>query len=105
MQHAYQIALIIAKFQIEYNPSYSIMLWKARTGESFRRSSSAVATSREGHRSPRDCLLAQYSFNSVHDEHFEILLIVAIIIQLIHIVLEALCLNNPVVAFGMIVTA
>jgi hypothetical protein len=26
------------------------MLWKARTGESFRRSSSAVATSREGAR-------------------------------------------------------
>ena len=49
-------------------------------------------------------LLAQYPFNSLHNWHFEILFIVAIIIQLIHIVLEALCINNPVVAFGMIVT-
>ena len=50
-------------------------------------------------------LLAQYSFNSLHDWHSEILLIVAIISQLIHIILEALCLNNRVIAFGMIVTA
>jgi hypothetical protein len=35
-------------------------------------------------------LLAQYPFNSLHNWHFEILFIVAIIIQLIHIVLEAL---------------
>jgi hypothetical protein len=38
----------------------------------------------------RRLLLAQYSFNSLHNWHFEILFIVAIIIQLIHIVLEAL---------------
>src|SRR5262245_64328352 len=35
-------------------------------------------------------LLAQYPFNSLRNWHFEILFIVAIIIQLIHIVLEAL---------------
>src|SRR5256886_12849925 len=34
-------------------------------------------------------LLAQYPFNSLHDWHFEILFIVAIICQLTHIVLEA----------------
>ena len=33
-------------------------------------------------------LLAQYSFNSLHDWHFEILFIVAIISHLTHIVLE-----------------
>jgi hypothetical protein len=49
-------------------------------------------------------LLAQYPYNSFHDWHFEILFIVAIICQLIHILLEALRINNPVVAFGMIVT-
>src|SRR5262249_50103834 len=47
-------------------------------------------------------LLAQYPFNSLHNWHFEILFIVAIIIQLTHIALEALYTNNPVVAFGMI---
>src|SRR5262245_15083032 len=35
-------------------------------------------------------LLAQYPYNSFHDWHFEILFIVAIICQLIHILLEAL---------------
>jgi len=50
-------------------------------------------------------LPAQYPFNSLHNWHFEILFIVAIVIELIHIVLEALCINNPVVAFGMMVTA
>jgi len=35
-------------------------------------------------------LLAHYPFNSFHDWHFEILFIVAIICQLIHILLEAL---------------
>ena len=35
-------------------------------------------------------LLAQYPYNSFHDWHFEILFIVAIICQLIHIRLEAL---------------
>src|SRR6516165_374168 len=35
-------------------------------------------------------LLAQYPFNSLCNWHFEILFIVAIIIQLTHIVLEAL---------------
>jgi hypothetical protein len=35
-------------------------------------------------------LLAHYPFNSLHDWHFEILFIVAIICQLIHILLEAL---------------
>ena len=66
----------------------------------FRRSFAAVATSREGQRLLRSgpaqglpsirLLLAQYPFNSLHNWHFEILFIVAIIIQLIHIVLEAL---------------
>jgi hypothetical protein len=49
-------------------------------------------------------LLAQHPFNGLHNWHLEILFIVAIIIQLIHIVLEALWINNPVVACGMIVT-
>ena len=49
-------------------------------------------------------LPAQYPFNSLLNWHFEILFIVTIIIQLIHIVLEALYINNPVVAFGMIGT-
>jgi hypothetical protein len=50
----------------------------------------------EGHeldrkrRVPKAMLLAHYPFNSLHDWHFEILFIVAIIIQLIHILLEAL---------------
>ena len=35
-------------------------------------------------------LLAQYPYNSFHDWHFEILFVVAIIIQLIHILVEAL---------------
>jgi hypothetical protein len=35
-------------------------------------------------------LLAHYPYNSLHDWHFEILFIVAIICQLIHILLEAL---------------
>jgi len=35
-------------------------------------------------------LLAHYPFNSLHDWHFEIVFIVAIICQLIHILLEAL---------------
>jgi hypothetical protein len=35
-------------------------------------------------------LLAQYPYNSFHDWYFEILFIVAIIVQLIHILLEAL---------------
>ena len=34
-------------------------------------------------------LLAHYPYNSFHDWHFEILFIVAIIVQLIHILLEA----------------
>ena len=53
----------------------------------------------EGHELDRKCieslpsirlLLAHYPFNSLHDWHFEILFIVAIICQLIHILLEAI---------------
>jgi hypothetical protein len=35
-------------------------------------------------------LLAQYPFNSLHDWHFEILFIVAIILHLVHIFLKRL---------------
>src|SRR5262249_30652793 len=35
-------------------------------------------------------LLPQYPFDSLHNWHFEILFFIAIIIQLVHIVLEAL---------------
>jgi hypothetical protein len=40
-------------------------------------------------------LLAQYPFNSLHDWHFEILFIVAIIFHLTHIVLQGLGLDVP----------
>jgi len=49
-------------------------------------------------------LLAQYPFNSHHDWHLEILFIVAITFHLAYIVLQSLKINNPVVAFGVIVT-
>jgi len=39
---------------------------------------------------PKAMLLAHYPYNSFHDWYFEILFIVAIICQLIHILLEAL---------------
>jgi len=45
---------------------------------------------RVGHRWGIRPLLAHYPYNSFHDWHFEILFIVAIICQLIHILLEAL---------------
>src|SRR5262245_26583375 len=50
-------------------------------------------------------LLAQYPFNSLHDWHFEILFIIAIFLHLVHFFLKRLYVKNPVVAFGMIVTA